>query len=121
MNRIVVGPEGSFLRATTLWSICRRKSGAHRDAKAFTILKNEPYLQSYELLASSFSPRPSSNWGFSKAAALCSSTSYSNHGDVLRRHKPKACGGQRASGVRSKSTFLYLAGCTGGGSRLLCL
>ena len=57
MNRIVVGPEGSFLRATTLWSICRRKSGAHRDAKAFTILKNEPFVQSYELLASSFSPR----------------------------------------------------------------
>ena len=53
----MVGPEGSFFRAKTLWSICRRKSGADRDAKAFTILKNEPFVQSYELLASSFSRR----------------------------------------------------------------
>jgi cephalosporin hydroxylase len=58
MNRIAVGPEGEFSLGGENFVIdMSQKERRPSDAKAFTILKNEPYLRFYELLASSFSPR----------------------------------------------------------------
>jgi predicted O-methyltransferase YrrM len=58
MNRIVVGPEGEFsLGGENFVVDMSQKERRPSNAKAFTILKNEPYLRFYELLASSFSPR----------------------------------------------------------------
>src|SRR5438477_7223024 len=58
MNRIVVGPEGEFsLGGENFVVDMSEKDRRPSDAEAFTIVKNEPYLRFYELLASSFSPR----------------------------------------------------------------
>src|SRR5438105_5560534 len=58
MNRIVVGPEGEFSLGGENFVVDMLEKGRRpSDAKAFTIVKNEPYLRFYELLASSFSPR----------------------------------------------------------------
>src|SRR5207237_2946845 len=58
MNHIVVGPEGEFsLGGENFVVDMSEKDRRPSDAEAFTIVKNEPYLRFYELLASSFSPR----------------------------------------------------------------
>jgi cephalosporin hydroxylase len=58
MNRIAVGPEGEFsLGGENFVVDTSAKDRRLSNTKAFTIVKSEPYLQFYELLASSFSPR----------------------------------------------------------------
>src|SRR5438067_13782002 len=58
MNRIVVGPEGEFSLGGENFVVDMLEKGRRpSDAKAFTIVKNEPYLRVYEDLASGFSPR----------------------------------------------------------------
>src|SRR5260370_31279135 len=58
MNRIAVGPEGEFsLGGENFVVDISTKDRRPSDAKAFTIVKSEPHLRFYELLASSFSPR----------------------------------------------------------------
>jgi predicted O-methyltransferase YrrM len=58
MNQIVLGPDGEFsLGGENFVVDVSPKARRPSDSKAFTIVKHEPYLRFYELLASSFSPR----------------------------------------------------------------
>src|SRR2546429_5215939 len=59
MNRIAIGPGGQFSLGgeNFVVDMSRKKDRRPSTSEAFTIVKNEPYLRFYELLASSFSPR----------------------------------------------------------------
>jgi cephalosporin hydroxylase len=58
MNRIAIGPEGRFSLGGENFVIdMSERNRAPSTSAAFTIVKNEPYLQIYDDLAADFSPR----------------------------------------------------------------